>query len=675
MPPLPFQKALDAFISLPVASMSSDGGGCLGQLRVQTALDAAAVAASVGTMSHKASAAFRLGLYDVVASLVAIMHDACRLDATAVALSIADGRRGGAGRTIDPAATLIALFHHLDDVVVAGERSAASYLTTGRHATAAHRDLLESFQLLGGEEAVKLELGAGLMDLLFKILMRSVDYAPEDVGGKHSKTPTRGKHSGGVSQMGDRRRALLNGYELHRAAPGTIINLIQHCNANKDRVLPKLCDLLHVIEVSEDFCVQVMCVEILFRVYFHQPSFCSSVISGAAASSSSSPPPVDGENRFAYLCEALRALQAPSAQTQQDVLVAALEHVIQLIVARRQERNDRGISAVTPTLHLDAVGVDAVRIANTTTTQPAAASSNEDLCQLSGPTVLHFNVAFVVFRLLDGVTHVTIPYADVRSVRISRNNKVLISLKRTPDVVAEALSSSSSSSADGTVGIRIHVTAARVAQLQQSSVLDWITQSKPAAAAPPQPLAAAASPTAGESGGRLRSLISKRPRSASAKAEERHHGTTVEEENEPPRPSKGEVLARELQARVQKLVDEYRRDMSERRELLETTQRRTIEDFSANLRVVRGEARHRVDFINERMESIQSTWEALNAQELPSLQRSADGFLDELKAIELARVKELKVKVDASLSHVSDTMNRLVEQGELYMLQNLRAQT
>jgi hypothetical protein len=716
-----FQRSLETFVNLPVASMSSDAGA-LDQLRVRTVKDASVVAGLVVHICQKAVAAFRLGLYDVVGSLVAVLHDGCKADATVVALCMADGRRAAKasihGRSassplLDPVAAVMDLFGWLDELVVTSAKSATALVTAGPHVSAARGDLMEALQLLCAEEAVKLDLGAGLVDTLIRLLVRSVDYSGKLVAAPvASSVRSRVNHSEDRS-AGDasaRRRSLLAENELYRAAAGALINLIQHSKPNKDAALASLSGLLRVIECGEDYSVQVMCLEILFRLHFHNAAACREVIASAAGADES-----DGRaGSLSYLNDALRHLQSPV----QSEILRTLEHVTQLLVTRRQEQQQLSAASMpSTTLHLDAVGVEVVTLGvasgNHDSTVGPSASGATEICTLAGPTMLHFNISFMVFRTMDNISHVTVPYTDVRSVRISRANKILISLHKVPDVIVEQLDAGSvpplhahlpvdDAARWGPLGIQVCVTAARIAQLRQSSVLDWIAASKSIAggrstvvatrsdaARPPHIVAVP------EGSSRA---ASKRPRSTSNAAtvdadlhvphkQQQQRATSSSHpnatnrgmgrstEDQPPavdHAATSERIIEELQGRVQELVDGYRRDMGARRDALEATQRRALEDFAAHLKHVRHEARERVDVINLRMESLLSTWDSVREQELPKLAAAVDGYEGELKAVEVARVKELKVRVDASLGHLSDSMNRLVEQGEVYMLQRMK---
>ncbi|CUI15112.1 Hypothetical protein, putative, partial [Bodo saltans] len=467
------------------------------------------------SICQKAVAAFRLGLYDVVGSLVAILHDGCKADATAVAISMADGRRsaeasmakagrapmsshGGSIGHIDPIAAVVGLFQQLDDLMLTNAKSAAALVTMGLHVSAARGDLMEALQLLSAEEAVKLDIGALLIDTIIKLLVRSVDYAERPAGGGVSSTATarssrQPQQNRSEERAADskhtRRRALLAESELYRAAAGTLINLIQHSKPNKDITIASLSDLVRVIEHGEDYSVQVMCLEVLFRLHFHNAAMCREIIASSGDNSSAS-----------YLNDALRHLQTPV----QDELLRTLEHVTQQLVAKRQQQqeqqqnnNSSSSTSLPPTtLHLDAVGVDVVTLATSGSNGGGAASTSaaEEIYTLAGPTMLHFNISFMVFRTMDNISHVTIPYTDVRSVRISRANKILISLHRVPDVVTDQLVQAgvpplqthhqhhvvddSHHGRWGPLGIQVCVTAARVAQLRQSSVLDWIAAAK-----------------------------------------------------------------------------------------------------------------------------------------------------------------------------------------------------
>jgi hypothetical protein len=715
-----FQRSLETFVNLPVASMSSDAGA-LDQLRVRTVKDASVVAGLVVHICQKAVAAFRLGLYDVVGSLVAVLHDGCKADATVVALCMADGRRAAKasihGRSassplLDPVAAVMDLLRWLDELVVTSAKSAAALVTAGPHVSAARGDLMEALQLLCAEEAVKLDLGAGLVDTLIRLLVRSVDYSGKLVAAPAaSSVRSRVNHSEDRSagDVSARRRSLLAENELYRAAAGALINLIQHSKPNKDAALASLSGLLRVIECGEDYSVQVMCLELLFRLHFHNPAACREVIASAAGADES-----DGRaGSLSYINDALRHLQSPV----QSEILRTLEHVTQLLVTRRQEQQQlRTASIPSTTLHLDAVGVEVVTLGvasdhHTSTVGPSASGATE-ICTLAGPTMLHFNISFMVFRTMDNISHVTVPYTDVRSVRISRANKILISLHKVPDVIVEHLDAASvpplhahlpvdDAARWGPLGIQVCVTAARIAQLRQSSVLDWIAASKSIAggrstvvatrsdAARPPHIMAVPEGSSRAASKRPRSTSNaatadadlhvppkqQQQRATSSRPNTTHCGMGRSTEDQPPavdHAATSERIMQELQSRVQELVDGFRRDMGARRDALEATQRRALEDFAAHLKHVRHEARERVDVINLRMESLQSTWDSVRDQEIPKLSAAVDGYESELKAVEVARVKELKVRVDASLGHLSDSMNRLVEQGEVYMLQKMR---
>lgn len=239
-------------------------------------------------------------------------------------------------------------------------------------------------------------------------------------------------------------------YRLARLAASAWINLLRGSKSNRNRCGSYLSILADLLEQSTDIYLQIAVLEILFRLYTHD----STMLRQGGVSSS--------------IQELVAAL--PNDST---LLVAIESALVDHINKRR--RDNHSIETV------DVSGLDI----------------GDDIT-LSSATRIHFNRQCLVFLVLGGHTTVdttvTIPYADVRSLRVSKDNTLRVALHRITEELYQLVprlrqlypppqgpdDNDNDNHIAGTAVPTLHIflTTASMGQLKQSSVYAWIKNAR-----------------------------------------------------------------------------------------------------------------------------------------------------------------------------------------------------
>lgn len=203
---------------------------------------------------------------------------------------------------------------------------------------------------------------------------------------------------------------LANRFKRSRHAATGIINLFKGSKSNKALFREHVDSVIDALLYSEDFFLQMQCVELLFR-FSLLPSSREGATSGAATL-------IDTHPRLSPLLRA-SIPRLPCDNTLLDAIVRLLQHYHQGASAGAASR-----SAGPPILSFDVASVDVG-----TTAGPSVGEAVP--CWDS--TMVYFSPSLVVIMLPgNGGDNISLPYASIRSVKITKEQRLALRLSDVP---------------------------------------------------------------------------------------------------------------------------------------------------------------------------------------------------------------------------------------------------
>lgn len=291
---------------------------------------------------------------------------------------------------------------------------------------------------------------------------------------------------------------LVHGHEVSRSCARILIDLLRGSYVNKNRVsllAGKRGFGAKCFARSGDIFLQMQCVEILFRLHLHNPSVFLVQVASASSSGCTFPTFIRDsisrlQNNERLLNEIVNLLNLYHMEYANEGMCervggspnsvkaplpnSLIRHVdVVNLTIGRGEAEMCGHASMYFSHHLVVVllprssssiqkNVDAQEERNTEgTVEDAASSSSRSRPPPDQAAVM-------------GITHFTIPYEHVRSVRISRDHSLLLRLY----VIPEALSLLMSLHEEGGDVLQAHVTDATLTFLRTSGIHQWIMERK-----------------------------------------------------------------------------------------------------------------------------------------------------------------------------------------------------
>lgn len=219
----------------------------------------------------------------------------------------------------------------------------------------------------------------------------------------------------------------LDSYEINRSCASLVIELMHGSPANKNR-LSFLASkgLGNCIHKTGDYYFQMQCVEVLFRLHLHNPSVFLEQNTSLGGT-----------------------LRDSIGQLQNDVhLLSQIRRLLDAFNSQQSSIRIHQIEAV----HLVAAG-----------------------SEVNGNVSMQFSRSLLVIILSDAPgNHVTIPYEHIRSVKLSKDNRLGIRLH----VIPEKLSLIMSLEKEGGDMIHALLTSAALNQLRCNRIHQWILDRK-----------------------------------------------------------------------------------------------------------------------------------------------------------------------------------------------------